>query len=79
MTDETKETLFPVTFAGAALFYSWAIVSLWLGPTWSLSGPWYLVVGVLPAFIGVLCTVSALALHIEIQESDSTNQEDFWN
>lgn len=79
MKDETKETLFPVTFVGAALFYSWAIVSLWMGPTWTLSGFWYLVVGVLPAFLGVLCTVLALALHMELQESDSTNREDFWN
>jgi hypothetical protein len=79
MTDETKQTLFPWTFAGATLFYGWAIVSLWLGPTWSVSGSWYLLVGVIPAFLGVLCTVVTLALHVDIQESNSTNREDFWN
>ncbi|MFB6230272.1 MAG: hypothetical protein ABEL04_03875 [Salinibacter sp.] len=78
MKDETKQTLFPLTFAAAALFYAWAIVSLWVGPSWSLSGLQYLVVGVIPAFLGVVCTVLALALHIELQESDSTGNEDPW-
>jgi hypothetical protein len=73
MTDETKQTLFSWFFAGATLFYGWAIVSLWMGPRWIHSGTWYLIVGVIPAFIGVVCTVSAIALHIELQESDSTS------
>lgn len=73
MTNETKERLFNWTFAGAAFFYAWAIVSLWLGPRWALSGSLYLVVGVLPAFFGVLCTVSALALHIDLEDRDSTD------
>jgi len=77
MTDETKEWLFPLTFAGAALFYGWAIVSLWVGPHWGLSGGRYLIVGVLPAFVGVLCTVAALLLHMDLQERDSTNRDDF--
>jgi len=74
MKDKTKQTLFPLTFMGATLFYAWAIVSLWIGPSWNLSGPQYLVVGVIPAFLGVVCTVMALALHIELQEGDSSNE-----
>jgi hypothetical protein len=77
MTNETKEQLFPLTFAGAALFYGWAIVSLWVGPYWGLSGGWYLIVGVLPAFFGVLSTVAALLLHMDLQENDSSRPEDF--
>lgn len=77
MTDEMKQTLFSWFFAGAALFYGWAIVSLWVGPQWGLSGVRFLVVGVTPAFLGVVCTVLALALHIDLQESDSTNTGDF--
>ena len=77
MTDETKERLFPLTFAGAALFYGWAIVSLWVGPHWGLTGGWYMIVGVLPALVGVLCTVAALLLHMDLQDSDSTNRDDF--
>ena len=73
MTRDTKEALFPVTFGAAALFYSWAIVALWMGPTWSLSGRWYMLVGVLPAFLGVTCTVMALALHLELQDGDSAS------
>ena len=73
MTDETKKRLFNWTFAAAAFFYAWAIVSLWVGPRWALSGGWYLVVGVLPAFFGVVCTVTALALHIDLQDHDSTD------
>lgn len=72
-----KITLFRLSFVGAAILYSWAIVSLWIGPRWSLSGPLYLFTGVLPAFFGVLCTISALALHLEIQEDDSASSGDF--
>lgn len=77
MTDETKEQLFPITFAAAAFFYAWAIISLWVGPHWGMSGGWYLITGVLPAFFGVLSTITALLLHLEIQENDSTNRDDF--
>ena len=77
MTDDTKQTLFSWFFAGATLFYGWAIVSLWVGPRWDLTGARYLVVGVIPAFLGVVCTVFALALHIDIQDHDSTNTGDF--
>lgn len=73
MTHDTKESLFPVVFGAAALFYSWAIVALWVGPAWNLSGNWYMLVGVLPAFLGVTCTVLSLALHLEIQDGDSAN------
>ncbi|PSQ97192.1 MAG: hypothetical protein BRD53_03485 [Bacteroidetes bacterium SW_7_64_58] len=83
MPTSRRSTVWPqmhsLTFAGAAFFYSWAIVSLWIGPSWALSGPRYLIVGVIPAFLGVVCTVFALALHMEIQESDSTNRDDFWS
>lgn len=77
MTNEMKQTLFNWSFGGATFFYLWAIVSLWLGPSWALSGVRYLIVGVLPAFFGVVCTVSALALHIDIQDHDSSNSGDF--
>jgi len=73
MTHDTKEALFPITFGAAALFYAWAIVALWVGPTWNLSGTRYLLLGVLPAFLGVTCTVLALALHLELQDGDSAN------
>lgn len=77
MTDETKQTLFNWFFAGATLFYGWAVVSLWMGPQWGLSGIRYLVIGVIPAFFGVVCTVMALSLHIDLQDSDSTNTGGF--
>jgi hypothetical protein len=73
MTHDTKEALFPVTFGAAAFFYAWAIVALWMGPSWNLSGNWYMLVGVLPAFLGVTCTVMALALHLELRDGDSAN------
>lgn len=77
MKKETKERLFPLTFAAAALLYSWATIALWVGPRWGLSGGWYLIVGVLPAFVGVLCTIAALLLHLDLRENDSTNRDDF--
>jgi hypothetical protein len=77
MADETKQSLFSWFFAGAALFYGWAIASLWVGPRWGLSGTRYMVIGVLPAFLGVVCTVLALALHIDLQDSDSTSTGGF--
>ncbi len=77
MTNETKQTLFSWFFAGAVLFYGCAIVSMWVGPRWNLTWARYLVVGVIPAFLGVVCTVAALALHIDIQDQDSTNTGDF--
>lgn len=73
MTHDTKQKLFPIAFGCAALFYAWAIVALWMGPSWNLSGITYLLVGILPAFLGVLSTVSALALHLDLQD-DSTNR-----
>jgi hypothetical protein len=74
MTNETKQQLFPWVFAGAALFYGWAVISLWLGPSWGFSGGFYMVVGVMPAFFGVLLTVAALLLHMDIQENDSSGR-----
>jgi hypothetical protein len=50
MTNDTKETLFPITYASAVFFYAWAIISLWVGPDRGLTGDWYLVLGVIPAF-----------------------------
>jgi hypothetical protein len=73
MTRDTKEALFPVTFGAAAFFYAWAIVALWMGPSWNLSGHRYMLVGVFPAFLGVTCTVMALALHLELQNGDSAD------
>jgi hypothetical protein len=32
-----------------------------------------MLVGVLPAFLGVTCTVMALALHLELRDGDSAN------
>jgi hypothetical protein len=77
MTDETKQTLFSWCFAGATLFYGWAVISIWMGPRWGLSGARYMIVGVLPAFLGVVCTVLSLVLHIDLQDSDSTSRGGF--
>jgi hypothetical protein len=77
MTNEKKHKLFPWLFAGAALFYGWAVISLWLGPSWGFSGRFYMLIGVLPAFFGVLSTVGALLLHMDIQEGDSGRRSDF--
>jgi hypothetical protein len=77
MTTETKKTLFNWFFAGAALFYTLALASLWLAPNWGTSGTSYLLTGVLPAFFGVLCTILAIALHADIREEDSTGREGF--
>ena len=70
MSDASKQWLFTVSFVGAVLFYSWAVVSLWLGPRWGVSIGQYGLVGVLPALLGVLCTVAALALHLDLRERD---------
>jgi hypothetical protein len=71
MTDKTKRLLFTASFVAAAIFYAWAIFSLWLGPVWEFSIRRYGLIGVLPAFFGVLCTVAALALHLELRDHDS--------
>jgi len=73
MTNDTKETLFPITYASAIFFYAWAIISLWVGPDRGLTGDWYLLLGVIPAFLGVTSTVMALALHLELRDEDSAN------
>ncbi|MCS3626759.1 hypothetical protein GGP53_000332 [Salinibacter ruber] len=73
MTNDTKETLFPITYASAVFFYAWAIISLWVGPDRGLTGDWYLALGVIPAFLGVTSTVMALALHLELQDGDSAS------
>ncbi|MFB6273522.1 MAG: hypothetical protein ABEL51_11570 [Salinibacter sp.] len=72
MTDETKRTLFTGSFVAAAIFYAWATFSLWLGPVWKISWVKYGLIGVLPAFLGVLCTIAALALHLELRDHDSS-------
>ena len=73
MTNDTKETLFPITYASAVFFYSWAIISLWVGPDQGMSGDRYLVLGVIPAFLGVTSTVMALALHLDLRDGNSAN------
>lgn len=78
MTDTTKRTFFRASFGGAALLYAWSIGVLWVGPQWSVSGPRYLLLGVGPAFLGVVCTVGALALHIDLREEDATGGGEEW-
>lgn len=71
-----KQTLFRLSYGGAALFYVWAIGALWIGPAQRLSGTRYLLIGVLPALFGVVCTITAFALHVQIREDDSKGSGD---
>jgi len=68
MTDQQKETLFQVSYWGAGLLYVWALYVFWMAPEWQLSGRTYYLMGVLPAFLGVVALATALGLYMDLYQ-----------
>lgn len=70
MTEAKKDKLFQLTFWGAGLLYVWALFVFWMAPQWGLSGWTYYLMGVLPAFGGVVSLAVSLGLYVDLQKDD---------
>jgi len=68
MTERQKEILFQVSYWGAAFLYVWALYVFWMAPEWQLSGRSYYLLGILPAFLGVVALATALGLYMDLYQ-----------